>query len=110
LQAELDEQKRGENGEVLRVQDAAARALEQHTADLPIPEAAAQAPSNPEAPEPTSKTAVPRESGAEQRRPAGPQQAPAESGETGAITRATKTDREILEDLMKEGYEAWMTG
>jgi hypothetical protein len=110
LQAELDEQKRGEGRGVLRVQDAAARALEQHKSELPITEVEGHPPSNPAALEPTTKAAELCETDAEQCVPAGPQQAPAESGKTGAITRPSKSDREILEDLMKEGREAWMTG
>jgi hypothetical protein len=110
LQAELDEQERGESREVVRIQDAAARALEQHKSELPITEVEAQATSNPAALETTTKAAEPCEKDAEQRLPAGPQQAPAEGGETGATTGATKSDRERLEELMKELQEAWGSG
>jgi hypothetical protein len=110
MQAELDEQKRRENGEVTRIQDAAARALEQHKSEAPLSEVEAQALSNSPTLEPTTKTAEPCERDAEQRLPNGPQQAPAESGETGAVTSAAKSDQEKREDLMNVAQEAWGRG
>lgn len=110
LQAEVDEQKRSESRVVVRVQDAAARALEQEDSQRPITNVEPRAPSNAAAQEPTTKTAESREKEAGQHLSGGAQQPPAESGETGLTTSATKSDREILEELMKQAQEAWMTG
>jgi hypothetical protein len=110
LQAEVDEQKRSESRVVVRVQDAAARALEQEDSQRPITNVEPQAPSNAAAQEPTTKTAESCEKEAGQRLSAGTQQPPAASGETGLTTSATKSDREILDELMKQAQEAWMTG
>jgi hypothetical protein len=110
LQAEVDEQKRSESRVVVRVQDAAERALEQEDSQRPITNVEPQAASNAAAQEPTTKTAESCEKEAGQRLSAGAQQPPAESGETGLTTSATKSDREIREELMKQAQEAWMTG
>jgi hypothetical protein len=110
LQAEVDEHKRSESRVVVRVQDAAARALEQEDSQRPITNVEPQAPSNAAAQEPATKTAESCEKEAKQRLPAGAQQPPAANGETGLTTSATKSDIEILEELMKQAQEAWMTG
>jgi hypothetical protein len=105
LQAELDEQKRIRSGAVVRVQDADARALEQTEIEVK-----AQAPPDPAALEPTTKSEEACKNDTEQRLQAGPQRAPAESGEPGAATGATKSHKEILDELTKEAQEAWGKG
>lgn len=110
LQADIDQQMRGESTVVARIQDAAARASEQENAEPRSTDVDGQAPSNPAAQDPSMKIAEVCEKQTQPRLPAGAQQAPAESGEIGATTTATKNDREVLEELMKQAQEAWMTG
>jgi hypothetical protein len=86
-----------------RIQDAAARALEQCEAELATTEVDTHAQLNPPALESEMKTAEPCEEVAEQSLMTEQRQAP-------NTTSATKSDRERMEELIKEAQELWMTG